>query len=147
MRIGEKLAQRILLDLWFRSNGLDKFVIQKKMASKLAILLNNISIIKMGSNVCFEWQTYPLRRGLSILKGGNSRVYPYPSKGKGRVGFQIFPKGIEGQSTRGGQPSRVWKGNYPRVRVKPFIYHYSTTVVCIKVWTAPLYEASFFSAL
>ena len=30
-----------------------------------------------------------LRRGLSTLKGGNSRVYPYPypSKGKGRVGF------------------------------------------------------------
>ena len=38
------------------------------------------------------------RWGLSILKGGKSRVYPYsyPSKGKGRVGFQIFPKGIEG---------------------------------------------------
>ena len=30
-----------------------------------------------------------VRRGLSTLKGGNSRVYPYsyPSKGKGRVGF------------------------------------------------------------
>ena len=30
---------------------------------------------------------YGVRRGLSTLKGGNSRVYPYPSKGKGRVGF------------------------------------------------------------
>ena len=37
-----------------------------------------------------------VRRGFSTLKGGNSRVYPYPSKGKGRVGFKIFPKGIEG---------------------------------------------------
>ena len=34
-----------------------------------------------------SWSGLPLLRGLSTLKGGNSRVYPYPSKGKGRVGF------------------------------------------------------------
>ena len=36
-----------------------------------------------------RYSKYLVRRGLSTLKGGNSRVYPYPypSKGKGRVGF------------------------------------------------------------
>ena len=65
---------------------------------------------------------YLLRRGLSTLKKGNSRVYPYPypSKGKGRVGYQIFSKGILGQGTLQVQLSRVWKSNYSRVRVKNY---------------------------
>ena len=38
-------------------------------------------------SIIYSVVTLTLRRGLSTLKGGNSRVYPYPSKGKGRVGF------------------------------------------------------------
>ena len=42
--------------------------------------------VNQGQASVMDWT---LRRGLSTLKGGNSRVYPYPypSKGKGRVGF------------------------------------------------------------
>jgi len=33
-----------------------------------------------------------LRRGLSTLKGGNSRVYPYPSRLRGGEGFRFFQR-------------------------------------------------------
>ena len=66
---------------------------QLKSRSLIFFLANSSNLASFERRLVV---VYRVRRGLSTLKGGNSRVYPYPSKGKGRVGFYIFPKGIEG---------------------------------------------------